>query len=58
LSLLGKNFYAAVSVGSGVEGVVVSHNLTNDRVTIIDEDDFTWSGYAYQLEPLDDLGQA
>ena len=54
MSLLGKTFSAPTDYGSFIEGVLVSHNLTNDRVTLIDEDNQKWSGYEYQLESLEE----
>ncbi|MFT5852146.1 MAG: hypothetical protein ACI87J_002122 [Colwellia sp.] len=54
MSLLGKSFSAATGHGSFIEGTLISHNLTNDQVTLIDEDNYKWTGYEYQLESVEE----
>ena len=52
MSLVGQVFSAPISYGNYVEGVVTSHNLTNGRVTLVDDENFQWKGWEYQLENI------
>jgi len=42
MSLLGKPFSVPIRQSDYIEGIVISHNLTNNHVILIDEDNEKW----------------